>query len=222
MYKIIIPYKHSGTPELKYALRSIEKFLNGWDKIIIVGDKPPLNIDHIPFEDHPRKNYSMFLKVVEGMAQVDEDFLYWHDDHFLLKPLEAIELKAYYNGTCKKMVDRLKSGGYCRYTKATINYLNNPDALYYDIHVPCKMKKSEILSLPLKWDEEMIFKSLYLNSFLQVSEQMSDLKLDMSYRVEQIKSVINHRLFFSTGDYGMGKNMRDVLNELYPDKSKYE
>jgi hypothetical protein len=52
--KIVIPYKDFKGQELRYTLRSIQKFVED-PEITIIGDKPwwIKNVHHIPFKDDP-------------------------------------------------------------------------------------------------------------------------------------------------------------------------
>ncbi len=125
--------------ELKYALRSIEAYLEGFDgKVVLVGEKPKWvrNVHHIAFEDVPgRKNFSIFQKIVTGSEWIDsDDFIFWNDDHFLLKPLHIKDFKFWYDQDCHYYAHKATG----LYKKAITNTNNLPgkNNYYTDIHTP--------------------------------------------------------------------------------------
>jgi hypothetical protein len=51
---------------------------------------------------------------------------------------------------------------------------------------------------------------------------MKDLKINTSLSYERIKAEIQDRWIFSYGDYGLNPPMKRLLEELFPEPSKYE
>lgn len=222
---IVIPYKkdkHNGL-ELMYALRSIEKYLTGWDDIVIVGDRPTwiTNQIWINASDHDRrKQFSIKEKLIKGTYE-REEFIYWNDDHFLLKPLDVQEFEYWYAGDLKEVVHKAR-GGYYSVMFDTIKELERRGAttFHYDIHVPIKMKNYFLSNLT--YQTELCLKSMYCNLLNLTPTYMQDCKIDFPLSVNTIKQRIKDRLFFSIGETGMQPDMLEVLNELYPTKSKFE
>lgn len=217
MIDIVIPYQKSNTQELKFALRSIDRFVKFKD-VYIIGDRTDFKVNHIPFNDvKNRKNYSLYLKCIEACKYTDR-FIYWHDDHFALK--EINELPNYYNHSLQREADRLGKGMYYRYVNNTIKVLNDPEAKNFDIHVPVIMERERLLSMNYDWSNELILKSLYCYGL--DGEFMSDMKLNFHYPYETLKNILQFRTFFSTGEHGISKYLIKYLNEIFPNKSIFE
>lgn len=241
---IVIPYtpdKNSGI-ELRMALRSIEKYLTGYGRIIIVG-KPPswLKTFHVvingqgkeihqgvavfPVHDEPtRKEYSIMKKIKFACMNdhVSENFIMWHDDHFLLKPLNVVDMKYWYNHTLEVAASHAK-GGYLQTIRNTMKVLSMTPMVNYDIHVPMVMNKEWFLNavVPIFADgKEYCIKSLYGRFY--TGEVMSDCKLNGPYSYKAIMAKIKDRLFFSTGQHGLTPAMTAVFEELYPSPSQWE
>src|ERR1035437_4244713 len=106
MIDILIPIgkgsKHQDI-ELKYALRSIQKFVTGYKDIYIVGEKPQFlnsDIKHIPFEetsDKPSKNILDKILKVCTSSTISETFLFTNDDIFFIEPINIIKYPFYYH-----------------------------------------------------------------------------------------------------------------------------
>ena len=216
--------------ELKYALRSIEKHLKGYENIYIVGECPKwLNledINHIPAKDTAgRKEYSIFNKILKACQdeRVSDDFVFWNDDIFMCQDLHVKDFKYWYEGTLQDKYEQ--SHGH--YKAAIGNVINTYDAKcpYTDIHVPIiytKYKFDYILT-SLDWMKEYVIKSTYTSAVNHHDfEPMPDLKINKAMTYGEIMAKINGRLFFSIGTYGVSSGMTSVLRELYPNKSKYE
>src|SRR4051812_35587008 len=89
--------------ELRYALRSVEKHLSGYDNIFIVGEKPDWiqNITHIPFEDKPgygNRDRNIFNKILAGIKdeRLSYEFMFMSDDHFFTADFSATRFPYYY------------------------------------------------------------------------------------------------------------------------------
>lgn len=259
---IVIPLGKGGHKfgdiELKYALRSIEKYLTGYRDIFIVGEYPvgissktektpsgltvASGLFFIPAKDTPmRKQFSIMNKLLTAIKHpcLSEDFLYFNDDHFLLKPLHVSDIKNWYEGTIKdhisKAVGKYKTA--CENTFYVIDgvfvfedrgnggWAANPiEGKYFDIHTPCIFNKAGIRDLShLNWKEnEYIIKSLYLNINKGEEEEMEDCKINQPKSKKEIEERIKDRLFFSTGHNAIKPPMLKVLEELFPEKSSYE
>lgn len=241
---IVIPYKNTGEGlELRFALRSIEKYLKGFDvsendhrgtdNIWIVGELPTwlrertennhfYRVSNILHDDASgRKQYNIMRKLFAASTDecVSKKFIYWNDDHFLLKPLHVNEIKPWYHGTLKDALEKSTN----RYHTAVLNTLNHfGNIKNFDIHVPCVFEKEKIHQLyRLEWgSNEYIIKSSYFND--SEGEEMTDCKINAPKTKEAIEERIKDRLFFSVGPNGLRSQMIKKLNELYPDKSKYE
>lgn len=216
---VFIPYQddHHGGEELRFSIRSLEKFFSSMTNVVVIGDKPKwYKGEHIFARDiDSRKEFSMFYKVMLAAQTLKVDkFLYTTDDHFVLKPIYS-DLPNYYSGTCEYMALTNASGRYRR------QYKNCPPGwLNYDIHVPIVMKPFTWSSYSKETDTPI--KSTYANQAGIEGTELKDCKFKNPHSYQQIKEIIADRQFFSTSPHCMNTDMFKVLNELYSDKSKFE
>lgn len=221
--------------ELRYSLRSIEKYLTGYDQVYIVGERPEWlkTILHIPFADLPkRKEINIRNKILAACdaKDVSEHFIFFNDDHFLLKTLDVADIFYWHSGNLEAKAAN-SEGSNKRKIENTIE-LTGGETLFYDIHVPIIYNKYEfdkIMRHPsLNWDEhDYLVKTLYAawadtEDVETYSKYMSDCKISIRTGYDVIKEKIKDRLFFSVGPEGIKADMKRVLEELYPGKSKYE
>lgn len=232
--------------ELRFALRSIEKYLTGYDKIFIIGECPNwLNLEeritqtrcgfiksypekpiiHIHCPDFlGRKEYSIFNKIMKAVAdeRCSDYFVFWNDDIFLIDNLQTADFKFWYEGTLQSKYEQ--SHGHYKAAIKNVIDISKPDDYYTDIHTPIIYNKDCFYKYVAcnNWDKEYVIKSSYTSVMLASFEPMPDLKINKAMTYYEIKARIKDRLFFSIGTYGVCPAMTKVLTELFPDKSKYE
>jgi hypothetical protein len=238
MIDIVLPLG-KGSPfnnmELKYCLRSVEKYLKNYRNIYIIGEKPDwlTNVIHIPFEEKQGdyKEKRIMLKVLAAcdLPEVSPEFLFMNDDHFLRATVEADKYPYYYNGNLvdweskKKMWDPYKQA-----IQNTLSYLikNELPARHYDIHTPVLYDKELFKNVMGRYDWDIkagyVIKSLYCNTLNIAGTPLKDCKISESLHRFGIANLIYNRPVFSIGDGGMNGAMKEWLEEFYPNKSRYE
>jgi hypothetical protein len=212
--------------ELRYALRSIEKHLKGHTgRILLIGQKPKWvkNVDYYDIPDVPgRKNFSIFQKILTGCEMTNtEDFIFWNDDHFLLKDLHVNQFRYWYDGLCKQWAEKATG----LYKRAITNTANLPGCndLYTDIHVPIVYNAKKFGKLlDLDWKQEYVIKSAYTKNMEGGFEYMADLKLNQQYNISTWMGKLHNRLFFSIGSYAVNADFKIMMEKRYPRKSQYE
>lgn len=248
MTSIVIPYatgptaSHWNDTELRFCLRSIERYLKGYGEIFLVGAAPRWlqNVTVIPATDHDKtyyKEWNIFTKVMLACQdeRVTEDFLFMNDDHFLLSEFEAGTFPAYYSGYLKDGMNR--SDPYRQSIVNTIEWLDNyrlaefqwisaDNGEYFDIHCPIIYNKSRWDNIQVPdWEKKYGYciKTIYgMHVYRDECEEYPDLKIHGAKSATEIKALVKDRLFFSTNDNCRDGGMEAVLQELYPNKSKYE
>lgn len=221
--------------ELRYSLRSVEKYLIGYDKIFIVGECPEwlTGVIHIPFSDvFGRKDFNIMRKVIVACEndQVSDDFIFFNDDHFLLQPIDVKEIKYWHSCSLEQKGFNSEGSGLIKIRNTT--EIIPGYSYFFDIHVPIVYNKKEfrrIMFLPiLKWEEkEYLIKTVYANICTSQDvtynvEYMQDCKISKILGYDQLLSKISDRYFFSIGPEGVKADLKRLLSELYPTKSKYE
>lgn len=212
---IIIPYKRNGSgEELRYCLRGIAKFIED-PEITIIGDKPNWvrNVTHIPFKDNPLFKYKS--RNIYEKIKDHENFLFFNDDHFLLKPWEN---KFHYSGTIKQQFDKVIGGAYKQTLQNTLDIFG--DIKNFDTHCPIFYER---LNIDVDWNKGggYCIKSIYCHLNGIEGEEYPDFKVRRLIYEKELREAIKDRPYFSTGD-ALQPPTITVLNELYPEKSIYE
>ena len=234
--------------ELRYTLRSIQKYLRGYRDIYIIGNKRRwlkerlIKTEHIIYdetssendgvifipatEDYVRKQKSIFdkLLIAANTEAISDPFCMFNDDHFLLQPLNIADIKYWKWGTLQNLL--VKSlGTYQRIVQNTMKYHKTkgwPET-NFDIHVPILYEKEKIKALADEdWSKDHIIKSSYCNMHGIKGEDMKDLVIGKPLRRDEVRKAIAGRMWWSINEQGTNDAVKDILQELYPDKSKFE
>lgn len=217
----IIPYKrqNNGT-ELRYAIRSLVKWFSDLDDIILIGDKPTWYtgqyIKHSNAQGSSRKEGNLVAKI---KAHAPSGlFLYSNDDFFLNQQYSSRTLPAYYSHTCRHMAVQARDSTYRRlYSNCLPNWLN------YDVHAPSIMIGD--LFRKLKPDGTYPIRTGYFNKIPQdlfVREEYTDNKIRGHHTYQELIDMISTRPFFSTHDTAINDDLLTLLNQMYPDASRFE
>lgn len=226
----IIPYQLSNKGiELRYALRSAAKHLSGLSDVYLIGDKPDWYTGkHVPFVQTRGniiwKQRNIYEKVLAGIeASGAEEFLFMNDDHYLLATERASKFPNYRNGTLSQLRERVY-GDYKQTVDNTIDRLR-PDEFNFDVHCPMRIKANVITYLDhsTNWGRPhgYCFKTLY-GSDLFKGVEYPDIKIRKEMNREELDKVLAHRKWFSTSDHTFNTAMIKLMNELYPEKSRWE
>lgn len=231
---IVIPLgrgSRNNDMELRYCLRSIEKYLLGYGDIFIVGEKPDWlqNVIHIPCPDHGDKTYNkernIFCKIMAacGDIRVTDNFLFMNDDHYLLQEYKAAEFPFYYDGWLN---DYKTVTDYKNTVRNTDDYFLGGKVLYYDIHCPVIYKKEAFAwCMPMAdWSKPFGYciKTIYCHINNNSGQIYPDLKLNEALPYKAIMDQLAGRAWFSIGDKAFNGDIKRMLQELYPFPSKYE
>jgi len=227
--------------ELKYSLRSVATHLFEVGSIIIVGSKPDFldfsdfsPLIHIPHQDNMEltKERRIMEKVKFACQQpgISENFFFMNDDMFLLEELNAPSLPNYYKGTLLNSAKKRRDDRYKRALMNCHNALVKAGTVHqnnFDTHTPIIYNKSKFIQVMDSYDwnkptDGYVVKSLYANSLNLEGVFQPDCKIDEPMSAPHIRDKIKDRLFFSVGDFGLNEEMKNVLQELYPEKSPWE
>lgn len=202
--------------ELKYSLRSIDKYFPKPFEVVIVGSYLPAwinNVTHIHLPDvEGRPNYSVRRKVMAALAYAKE-FFFFNDDIFLLDKIDPKNFPYYTSGV---LTGRAESGA--RALLEQLQKLDRP-VRYYG-HYPA-MYKSDFSKILEYFPKECITKSAYCNFTTVKNVEIPDCKLLMPKKPDEIKAFIKGKPCFSTGVHSL-KSALPVLKELFPDECSFE
>jgi hypothetical protein len=209
--------------ELKYCLRSIEMFYPNCPSITIVGVLPSFinksTVQFIPKEDSEyivHRSRNIYEKIIA--SNIYGDFIFFNDDHFLLRPLTA--LPYYYGGRLADVKNTTL------YSNTIINSIMCGATYNYDIHVPIiynyQLFKERLSVLDWNKNYGYCIKSIYCKEMYSRGVYMPDLKLNEQYSYGKLFELTHSRNFFSIGDRAINEDLEIFLQYLYPQKSKYE
>lgn len=235
---IVIPlHEWSGTDnaELKYALRSFEKFMPH-DSVVLIGFQPKwiTNIIYLPFRDDPQPYYreaNIYLKLnyYIGKLNPDEDFIFTNDDHFLLAPFTGEPPYPHKGTLLQSFNSRSADDPYRKTIDNTIKLLGSNKKNNFDVHAPMLMNPKifkmifESKDYPVDWTKRYgyLLKSIYAQKF--EGERAIDYKINEPLTPNcNMLQLFNDVSFFSTSDKAFDATMIQMLDLLFPEKSKYE
>lgn len=206
--------------ELKYALRSIEKYYP-FNTVYLIGQKPTWikNVVHIPAMDSLKcRGANVFNKLCLCPSP---EFVGWFDDHYLLKPVAEIE--PHYIGTLPEIIEK-KQGLYKNILRNTFNLLTEmgKPTLCYDSHTPTIFKKEQLLELKsFQWGGSISYaaKSLYYNIFGPEGSLLPTAKLELPWTESEI---IEKDLTWLSSPDILPRGLQSFLLNHFPDKSNFE
>jgi hypothetical protein len=221
--------------ELRYSIRSMVKHLHGFNDIIIVGHQPAFlkNVIHLPAEDqHPNNRAkNIYEKIMAACLQphVSETFICCSDDYFLLQDYEADTFPYYQCGDLFDALRRLSSGNYYRlHVQNTYDALKSLgfNTLNFNVHSPIVYHKQAFCEAVSHFDWSIprgyISKSVYCNVLNIAGEFLPDCKLHTPKTKTAIYRYLQDKPMFSTNEHSINEPMKEVLQELYPEKSNFE
>lgn len=227
--------------ELRFSLRSVEKFGINVGKIFVVGSRPEFLTDqviHIPAEDIYPPNVNADGNIAHKVSaacddnRLSDNFLFINDDHLLLKPVELSQVPAFHKGDMNDFDECYFGLNYWRgRLKNTMNILNDRmlSAYHFDCHTPIIFNKKRfpyIMSeFPMGEGIGLTMKSIYGNSFYgQSGVLLGDEKKTVfkKYTEEQLNTRLSNCGFMSFNDDGLTKILKIWLFSKFPTPSRWE
>lgn len=215
--------------ELRYSLRSLENIPH--NKVWIYGGCPgwvnTKEVIHIPTpQDRVNKwlNTSLLLEKIVENDKITEDFIWFNDDFFVLKPID--ELVYYYDrNLVARVADFNKlsftlSSPYPRRLMGAARALRKEkaDILNFEVHIPIIFNRKKLAGIFEKFPAIGAKRSLYGNMYGEEKQSIKDVKI---YGCDTIPS--DDSVFLSTSDMSfregeVGKYIRGKFKK----KCKYE
>ena len=202
---------------------------NNWNRARNIYDKIMAGISYI---DDLKVDYvnSRKHEMQVSCICLSDNFLFMNDDHYLLTDYESAEFPYYHRNEFN--LPELHNGGNMPQYKQTLNTIEFgfDDGYDFDVHCPIlfnkKIFKDLFSRLPERWPVHgILIKSYYANHCLDTTKWIpcEDLKFKEPLMKESIYMALEGRSWFSIGDRCLKSGaMKEVLGELYPNKSKYE
>lgn len=240
MTDIVIPLNnqsHWDNNELRYALRSVEKYVTGVRDVHIVGNCPHWckNVVHHYVPSSYQATYiginsaasNVLGKIEYVIHDLSDDFLFMNDDHFFLQAFDANDIPFYYDGKLSELLVKVSNQPYKKQIWNTINeLLPEHDMKNFDTHTPIVFNKVKFLDTVVKhdWfiDQGYCMKSLYCNQLKIEGTPMEDVKMIRSRTQPNIDLFLENKPMFSIDDMALNNYLKRKFETLYPKKSKYE
>lgn len=219
--------------ELKYSLRSIERYGKNVGRIFIAGNKPDFlnnNVIHIPCEDIGEAKHTRILnKVITAMNSglLPDHFLISSDDHFYIKETDFNELPVYYKNDVIKGSDKNKYRKSLAETKQFLEENNlttfqtNPHCnTHWDVNIYNKYKELFEKGKTLEHGAEMncLMGNLLIKEGFPY-QKYHDVKVKSR---SQLDIKLQNSECFSIYDCAIPLGIEKYLSCQFPDKCKYE
>ena len=221
--------------ELRYALRSVERNLAGLRRVYIVGHRPDWlrSIIHLPADDLDRnKDANIIEKILLACEQpeLSQRFLFLSDDQVLLEPCWPADFGPFYAGDARALGGRSRSRWRRRLlrTGQQLAAAGLPSA-NYDLHVPTVMEREMARAVFAQWEDcikdGMCVCTLYHNAAGGTSCSLGNTRARFEtprYDAVAIQQALRGRRFLQYNDRGLTPAFRQVLADLFPEKSSFE
>lgn len=224
-----------GDNELRFSLRSLEKYVTGVGRVFLVGARPKwiTGVVHLPFSDrHICKERNIMLKVAYacGHPDLSQTFLHVHDDHFALAHQDAANMPYWFGGSLAKMATLVNPGNHWRDAVLNTNKALTNSGLptkNFDLHFPVLLEKSAFPEIMDRYDWKntprgFVVKSLYCNTLGITGAPTNDIKLNQRAPMVEIVQRLKGRPWFSVGNGALSGQFKEMLHALYPKKSRFE
>lgn len=211
----VIPLREQDSyEELRYCLRSLDKYHPGI-KLIIVGPKKPdwlINCKHILFRDaehHEWKSKNIFDKTIAAFKHA-RNLLFLNDDHILFAPVDYYHHKGPLE---MNIAGRNPIGTYTQTLMNTYKVYGNVND--FDTHCPIWYEKENFEKL---WKLDWTVPHGYgiKTSYCAANNIAGEFYPDMKF-MDKIGDLTN-RLYISTDD----NCILNGFEKLFPYKSRFE
>lgn len=228
--------------ELRYSLRSLERFCPDVSRVFVVGANPGFlssEVVYVPKKDASHnKEYNIAEKLYWSFLKTDlsDDVLFLNDDHFLLAPLDPATYPYYHRGP---LLDHIRTGKIGSTYRMSLVYTHNMlsnrrvPAVHFDVHTPIRYNRHLFMRLEKTWEMSArmgrsgyVVKSSYcnLNNILARPEhKLTDCKINGAVKgVDDVKRIVRGRHVFSCDDDAINLGVSEFLAETFPEKSRFE
>ncbi len=220
--------------ELRYSLRSLEKYAKNVNRIFITGDvKPSFIKDNVIFNqvsDISQPAINSLHKILWTIENTDisENFLFMNDDFFLLKDIDITKYPFYCKGILKNINNN--NTEYRQSMVDTYNYLVDKkiNTNNYEVHAPIVYNKKDFIALKDFWLDciktkyGMLHRSIYCNYYYKPITNRRDCKLYTVCNENDVKRQIKDFNCFSISDKVIKSGVEMYLAHTLPNKCKWE
>lgn len=228
--------------ELKYSIRSLQKFCNFEFDVVIVGDKPNWftgkcidtgkvrNVDFAKAFDINQK-----MKAIFQSTLVPDNFIYIYDDVYCVNSCELSDFeKVISMDYLPKIPQKTRFGGSTKWMKLltdTRNALKTDEAWSYETHLPRMFNKGN-LELVMNsygvWTKPLLISTLYYNELFDkpdvVLAEINEYKAGVYQKMnsQSIKALCHGKKWLNNTEAAWSNYLDKFLSELLAEKSIFE
>jgi hypothetical protein len=209
---VFIPYggvQNNNGDELRFTLRSIEKYVSGVRDIYITTEAPAWvrntkEVNTTDSTNSPHENVQKKLLAFCNKEMASEEFIFWHDDTVALAPFVASELLFYATASGDSSFMSPKN---------------------FEVHTPVRYHKASYKELftsnPLP--KSVNARSLYLNFMRAPATEYDDWNPKIGDGFPSLEDQAKNRKFVAFNDRTIAHpEIKNWLRAFLPDRSKYE
>ena len=218
MIDVVIPLRDKPSlyndEELRYCLRSIEKYMDVRDVWIVGNPRDWLSVNWISMGDGEGTRFNSAHAKIRKACENDhisDPFILFNDDFFLLKPFN--EFPDYYDGTLEQRIES-SGGDYLSILKKSKPF---SDGNNYATHTPVCIDKEIFKTIPAGISYRIAYGARSGNK----KEQMKDPKIYNKGDHFNFKEWKRGKSMFSTSDFSF-HYILPQMKKLYPEKSRWE
>jgi len=226
-----------GNNEIKYSLRSLEKYGRNYDRVFITGVNPTFLNDTIIYNYHTDNyiaNVNHLMKVLWTFKNTDisDDALINYDDNFFVQDVDISKYPYYYK---REQIPKEFpiSNIHVRSLLATRKILEEMKKPIKDfaVHCPVIYNRQRFYEFIEKFnslydinsrEKAISIRCAYLNYFEEAGQYMKDVKINGLVSKQEIEEKIKNRHIFSISDNVTRGGIVQFFEERYPNKSKWE
>ncbi len=217
--------------EIRYSLRSVERYFPNAGKVFIIGECPDwaTNITHIKISDKfSNKLLNARQKYLEAATNphISNNFVLMNDDFFFLKTVD--EIHNYSRGTIEEMMKQhpTKNGYYYRSlwdTEKRLDSMGIKEPIDFEVHAPIIFNKEKLESVigMIGSDKAFSIRSCYGNLMNLEPTKVIDFKAanlaEFAYQKMRGAEILSINDALICND-----DFRIWLRQKYPRMSKYE
>ena len=234
--------------ELRYALRSYDKYFKNLGNVYIVGDKAYIDgelpwltgveIVHCGDPNRRNKDANIINKVLKVINEypVTKDFIRASDDMLLLK--EVDELLPFYSFDMRKKEQAWWRGNrWKQRLKRTMRilFVKKKTTFNYDVHIPMQVSAKQFKKIFVDTDPYNRFNmsigftinSLYYNVALTEHQQLDlSTRLDLDKVSIEVANILVKKMIGKTyliyNNHGLNQVLRDAIVKKFPDPCRFE
>ncbi len=225
--------------EIKYSLRSLEKFGTGVGRIFIAGPELPefINPKAVTWiyatDPYGKKHKNILHKIEKAIYQseIGDHFLLSSDDHFFIRETDFENYPYYKKGNLPSRTTEGKDNEYWKSLVATRQILERFALPVFSSNPHCNTHydRQAYIENQLMMNEGFRVGAevncLMGNILAERGEQFidyRDIKISHIESREDILRQLGQSHCFSISDSALEEGMKEYLEELYPHKSRYE